>query len=230
MNIKILGTRGEIEEYAPWHTKHSGILIDGTVLIDLGEEEYLNYNPSFVVFTHLHPDHAFFIRKNNRLKPGIDAYAPEISEHIEGLLVVTGHFERNGYKFTPIPVIHSLKVKSLAYIIEKDGKRLLYTGDVAWIEKKYREKLGQLDMVITEGSFIKKGGMIRKEKNTGKIFGHTGIPDLIRMFSPHTQHIVLTHFGTWFMKDVEAGRKKIQELGTSNILLEAARDGQEFIL
>lgn len=230
MKIKILGTRGEIEEQAPWHTKHSGILIDDRVLIDLGEEEYLNYNPSFVVFTHLHPDHAFFVRKNNKLKPEIDAYAPEISEQLENLRVVTGPFEKNGYKFTPIPVIHSLKVKSLAYIIEKDGKRLFYTGDVAWIEKKFREKLGQLDMVITEGSFIKKGGLVRKDKNTGKIFGHTGIPDLIKMFSPHTQHIVLTHFGSWFMKDVEEGRKKIRELAPSNIQVEAARDGQEFIL
>lgn len=230
MKIKILGTRGEIEEHAPWHTKHSGILIDDRVLIDLGEEEYLNYNPSFVVFTHLHPDHAFFVRKNNKLNPEIDAYAPEISEQLENLQVVTGPFEKNGYKFSPIPVIHSLKVKSLAYIIEKDDKRLLYTGDVAWIEKKAREKLGQLDMVITEGSFIKKGGMIRRDKNTGKIFGHTGIPDLIKMFSPHTQHIVLTHFGSWFMKDVEEGREKIRELAPSNIQVEAARDGQEFIL
>lgn len=230
MNIKVLGTRGEIEENAPWHTKHSGILIDDTVLIDLGEEEFLNYDPSFVVFTHLHPDHAFFVRENNKLNTGIVAYAPERSEKIETLQVVTDPFEKNGYKFTPIPVIHSLKVKSLAYIIEKDDKRLLYTGDVAWIEKKYREKLGKLDMVITEGSFIKKGGVIRKDKNTGKIFGHTGIPDLIKMFSVHTQHIVLTHFGAWFMKNVVEGRKKIQELAPSDMQVEAARDGQEFIL
>lgn len=230
MKIKILGTRGEIEENAPWHTKHSGILIDDKVLIDLGEKEYLNYNPSFVVFTHLHPDHAFFVRNNNKLKQEIDAYAPESSEQIENLQVVTGPFEKNGYKFTPIPVIHSLKVKSLAYIIEKDDKRLLYTGDVAWIEKKYQENLGKLDMVITEGSFIKKGGVIRKDKNTGKIFGHTGIPDLIKMFSRHSQHIIFTHFGTWFMKDIEEGRKKIRELAPSGIQVDAARDGQEFIL
>src|SRR5680860_237834 len=230
MKIKILGTRGKIEEHVPWHTKHSGILIDDTVLIDLGEEEFLNYNPSLIVFTHLHPDHAFFVRKNNKLNTEITAYAPERSEQIDTLQVVTDPFEKNGYKFTPIPVIHSLKVKSLAYIIEKDNKRLLYTGDVAWIEKKAREKLGKLDMVITEGSFIKKGGVIRKDKKTGKIFGHTGIPDLIKMFSLHTQHIVLTHFGSWFMKDIEEGRKKIQELAPSDIEVEAARDGQEFIL
>lgn len=230
MKIRILGTRGKIEEQAPWHTKHSGILIDDRVLIDLGEEEFLDYNPSFVVFTHFHPDHAFFVRKNSKLQTEIEAYAPEISEQLENLQVVTGPFEKNGYKFTPIPVIHSLKVKSLAYIIEKGDKRLLYTGDVAWIEKKYLEKLKTMDMVITEGSFIKKGGVIRKDKNTGKIFGHTGIPDLIKMFSPYTQHIVLTHFGAWFFKDVAEGRKKIQDLAPANIKVEAARDGQEFIL
>jgi len=33
------------------------------------------------------------------------------------------------------------------------------------------DQLGKLDMVITEGSFLRKGGMLRKDKDTGQIFG-----------------------------------------------------------
>lgn len=228
MKIKILGTRGEIEEKKPWHTLHSGVLIDNRVLIDLGEEEYLDYDPSFVVFTHFHPDHAFFVRSKNELKKEIEAYGPEKPDEMESVTKVTGPFSREGYKFTPIPTIHSVKVTSQAYIIEKGGKRLLYTGDMAWMEKEYQEQLGKLDMVITEGSFFKKGGMIRRHKETGRIFGHTGVPDLVRIFSKHTGHIVLMHFGKWFMKDVERAREKISSLSTGEVKVEAARDGQEF--
>lgn len=228
MEIKILGTRGEIEETAPWHTKHSGILVDKKFLMDLGEEAYLRYKPSFVVFTHFHPDHAFFVRRENELNQKIEAYAPEIPEDPEWVQKVNDVFEKDAYKFTPIPTIHSLKVKSQAYVVEKNGKRFLYTGDMAWMEKKYRKNLGQLDMVITEGSFFKKGGMIRRDKKSGKIYGHTGVPDLVRMFSEHTHHIVLMHFGEWFMENVPAARKKIREITPPEVKVEAARDGQEF--
>ncbi len=228
MKIKILGTRGEIDESAPWHTKHSGVLIDDTFMLDLGEEKYLDYKPEFVVFTHYHPDHAFFVRRKNQLNQSVEAFGPEKHKDIEDARIVTEPFQKAGYQFTPIPTIHSLKVKSQAYLIEKDNKRLLYTGDMAWMEKKYQEILEHPDMVITEGSFIKKGGMIRRDDESGQIYGHTGVPDLIRIFSKHTGHIVLMHFGAWFMKDVKAARKKISKLTPKGVNVEAARDGQVF--
>ncbi|MFW5645599.1 MAG: MBL fold metallo-hydrolase [Bacteroidota bacterium] len=228
MKIKILGTRGEIEEKAPWHTKHSGVLVDDHFLLDLGEEEYLNYKPSFIVFSHFHPDHAYFVRRKKELSEKIKAYGPEAYGDIRNVIVANEPFHVDHYKFIPIPTIHSLKVKSQSYIIEHEDKRLLYTGDLAWMEKKYQKQLGHLDMVITEGSFFRKGGMIRRDKKSGKIFGHTGVPDLIRIFSNHTDHIVLMHFGKWFMKDVEASRKKIEKEAPGGVKVEAARDGQEF--
>ena len=236
MNIRILGTRGEIEESAPWHTKHSGVLIDERFLLDLGEEEYLDYDPSFVVFTHFHPDHAYFIRRKNELGRSIEAYGPEnpgeigLSNDIDSIHVKTGPFHKDPYRFIPIPTIHSLKVRSQAYMIEKDGKRLLYTGDLAWMKKEHQQDLGHLDMVITEASFFRKGGMIRRDKESGQIFGHTGVPDLVRIFSEHTRHIVLMHFGAWFMKDVPAARRKIRDLAPPGIRVEAARDGQEWVI
>lgn len=230
MKVKILGTRGEIERSAPWHTKHSGVLVDDTFLLDLGEKEYLDHDPEFVVFTHFHPDHAFFMRRHQQLDKSIEAYGPEKPDELNNLHKRTTVFDRGPYRFTPIPTIHSLKVKSQAYIVEKGGRRILYTGDLAWMEKKYQKELGKLNMVITEGSFFKKGGMIRRNKASGKIFGHTGVPDLVRIFSKHTSHIVLMHFGNWFMKDVEKAREKIAKLSTDDIKVEAARDGQEFSL
>ncbi len=226
MKIKILGTRGEIDTSGPYHARHSGILIDGTLLFDLGEKEFLTYNPTHIFITHLHPDHAYFVRSGQKF-PRIKAplYAPESytskiksrghkkeREKIVGVKKFVSPFIWQGYTITAIPTEHSLKVKSHAYLIEKNKTRILYTGDLFWIKKKYQKLLGKLDLVITEGSYLKEGGMIRRSKQTktmanqdtgtlgpsGEPFGHTGIPNLMRLFAPHTKKIVLGHFGTWF--------------------------------
>ena len=89
------------------------------------------------------------------------------------------------------------------------------------------DQLGKLEVVITEGSFFRSGGMLRKDEDSGQIFGHTGIPDLVKMFEPYTHHLIIIHFGSWFMKDVKAGREKIEQLGNKNLKVEAAY-GQVF--
>lgn len=253
MKITLLGTRGEIEASAPYHTRHSGILIDDTLLFDLGEKEFLDYNPSYIFITHLHPDHAYFVR-SGALMPDTSAtiYAPE--NYIAGkqknrqqkttpshqkTMVKTfpGKINRQGYTITAIPTEHSLKVKSQAYLIEKNGKRILYTGDLFWIDKKYHNRLGKLDLVITEGSYLKKGGMIRRSKlpadndtqnKLSKPFGHTGIPNLLQLFAPHTNRIALMHFGTWFYTaGARKARAELNQLGKKyNVEIITGYDGR----
>jgi len=216
MDIKILGTRGEVEHSAPYHSRHSGVLIDKTILIDLGEPEYLEYEPEAILITHLHPDHAYFVRsKNESFSKDIPVYAPEKSINSK-LEVLDSEKTIAGYTIHPIPTHHSLKVKSQAYRIEKNSLKILYTGDMIWINKDYHNLFNGLDLVITEGSYLRKGGLVRKDKKTGKIYGHAGIPDLIKLFRDYCSHIVLIHFGSWFYKDVQKAREKIEELADQN--------------
>lgn len=79
MHITILGTRGEIKESAPFHSKKSGVLIDDELLLDCGEKEFLQYQPRWILLTHLHPDHAYFVRKGKeeKLKSRAKIFAPE---------------------------------------------------------------------------------------------------------------------------------------------------------
>jgi len=58
MRITILGSRGNIEAKARRHSKHSGILIDRFLLLDVGEKAYLKVRPKYIFITHLHSDHA----------------------------------------------------------------------------------------------------------------------------------------------------------------------------
>jgi len=228
MDIKILGTRGEIESSAPYHSKKSGVLINNTVMLDCGDERFLAYHPRYILMTHLHPDHAFFTRGDKKYAiPDVPMYAPERFKNIP-IICTKKSFTIGGYHITPIPTIHSIKVKSNAYLIEHKKKRILYTGDMIWIEKKYHRLLHDLDLVITEASHIRRGGVVRRDPKTGHIFGHTGIPNLIALFSQYTSSILLTHFGSWFYKDMKDGRKQCLKLGQEyNVEVIVGYDGME---
>ena len=75
MKIKVLGSRGEIDFSAPGYENHSGVLIDDTILFDIGEEKYLEYHPEYIFITHLHPDHAYFVRHSQEFD--FTVYAPK---------------------------------------------------------------------------------------------------------------------------------------------------------
>lgn len=228
MRIRILGTRGEIEQTAPYHSRHSGVLIDGGLLVDCGEREFLDLGPTAVIITHLHPDHAYFVRAGAERPPaGLPIYAPE-GYRDYGLRPLDGPETIAGCRVQPVPSHHSLRVRSQAYVIESGPAKVLYTGDMVWINKDFHHFFEGLDLVITEASYFRQGGLIIRDKATGQIYGHTGIPDLVRVFKAFCRRIVLVHFGGWFYKDIGRARTALRELGRANgVRVEVGRDGAE---
>lgn len=225
MNLKILGTRGEVKESASGYSKHSGVLVDGQILLDLGEKEYLDYRPKAVFITHFHPDHAFFVRGLTQI--GVPIYAPEGHKNAK-IEVLAGPISLGSYKITPFPTIHSKKFLSQGYVVEKEGCKLVYTGDLIQIGKKHHHLLENADLVITDGSHLRKGGRVFRDKGTGQIYGHTGIPNLIEFFRGFTANILFLHFGSWFYEDISRSVKRIKELGKERgMRVIAAYDGLE---
>lgn len=223
MKIEVLGSRGKVEPSASCYKSHTGFLIDETILLDVGEPEFLERDFKSIVFTHFHPDHGFFIYNDDEFTPAVPQYGPEPHPLVPDLKIITGPLTIEGYSFTPIPVIHALSLKSLGYIVEKAGKRVFFTGDVAWIEKKHLQEIGKVDLVVTESTIMEKGGRINRSGN--RIYGHTGIPDLIRIFTPLTEKIVFTHFGDWFFEDVKNNPQKLKEMGKVSLETIPAYDG-----
>lgn len=215
MKVTILGTRGEIPDSLPYHSKHTGILVDQDLLIDVGEKEFLKLNPKWILITHFHPDHAYFVRRGKKEAPPahIPIYAPE---ELPGVAILDRETKIGPYTITPIPTHHSKNVKSYAYVVKKENLSFLYTGDIVWIDKKYHPLIGEVDLVITEASFIRKGGMVQRDSETGKLFGHNGVPNLIGLLKAFSNTILFIHFGSWFYEDVKAAKKKLALLGKEN--------------
>jgi ribonuclease BN (tRNA processing enzyme) len=223
VKIEFLGTRGNIEASYPFHTKHSGILVDQKILFDLGEAEFLDRKPKLIFITHLHVDHAFFVvREVGSL--GVPIFAPETFHELSEVKAISGKFTENSHTITPIPTVHSHKVKSVAYLIEHGEQRVLYTGDLIGIGKKNRRLIDNLDLVVTDGSFMRRKGIIRRDNVSGNPYGHNGIPDLVELFQDLTEHIIFTHFGSWFYNNIQSSKRQIEALG-DGIKVEAAYDG-----
>ena len=227
MRITILGTRGNIESSAPGYSKHSGILVDRLILLDIGEKKYLRHRPKYVFITHLHSDHAAI--EADDVPTGTVIFAPESSPRLPMIRTVVEAVRLGAYTITPIPTVHSECVKSVGYLVEKSGQRILYSSDLVKIKPRFHRMLKPLDLVITEGSFIRSKGLIRRDAATGQPIGHNGIPDLIEFFSRFTKFIIITHYGTWFFKDVEGSRRRIESLG-NGIRVVAAYDGLSLIV
>lgn len=216
MKIQILGTRGEIPLSAPHYRKQSGLLIDDQLLIDMGEKSFLKRNPKWILLTHLHPDHAYFVRRKNEEIPPTKApiYAPETLPFLQKKIKILNKKKKIGpYTIIPIPTRHSLIVKSQGYIIKKGKESFFYTGDLVWIDKKYHPIIGNQNLIITEASFVKKGGMIRRNKETGQIFGHQGVPNILSLLSPFSKNFLFMHFGSWFLENVKKGKNQLIALG-----------------
>jgi hypothetical protein len=57
---------------------------------------------------------------------------------------------------------------------------------------------------------------VRKDKLTGRPYGHTGVPDLIALFKDFTRHILLVHFGAWFYTHIPRARRQLRAIGREN--------------
>jgi len=226
MEIKVLGTKGKIPGGTNNHSLHSGILIDGNILMDCGERIFLNTHPELILFTHYHPDHAYFMSTCEQFYPSVPAYGPEVNKFTGSIKMIKDVLIWRDYKITPVPTVHSKKLKSQGYIIEKDKKRIFYSGDMHSIDKEYHPLLKNIDLVITEASFIRRGGVGRKDPK-GIRYGHAGIPDLVDFFRTITNHILFTHFGTWFIKDSDRATAKLKSFENTKLKIDIAWDGRE---
>jgi ribonuclease J len=121
------------------------------------------YDAVFV--THYHADHYGL---TNRVNTDIPIYASRETKDV--LTVISDFIDSPEFKvdfilnpyeevrikdltITPFPVRHSAK-GALMFLVESDNKKILYTGDFNGFDKKIYERLGNVDVLLTEGTNI----------------------------------------------------------------------------
>jgi hypothetical protein len=96
------------------------------------------------------------------------------------------------------------------------------------IDEECYRPVNPVDLVITDGSYFRKGGMVRRDPKTGALFGHAGIRELLSLFAPCTEHILFVHFGSWFYRDIRAARTKLELAGRKyGVTVHVGYDGME---
>ncbi len=227
MRVHILGTRGNVPLWAPRYRRHAGILIDRCILLDVGERSYLRYRPTHIFVSHLHADHAALLNAPMGFQGHV--YVPERTDALRGATMIPRPARIGSYRIIPVPTQHSHLVRSLGFVVQQGRRRLFYSSDLFSISPRYFRVLGHLDVVITDGSFMRRGGLVRVDPRSGRRFGHAGIPDLVDMFSRVTRRIVFAHFGSWFYENVPRARRQIASLG-DGVRVIAAHDGRVITL
>ena len=126
--------------------------------------------PSGIFITHSHPDHYGLLEYIDKTIP---VYASKTTCNIVkniselrknynfsnlNLNIISGKTDIDGFTITPYRVDHSAP-DALAYLIEKDNKRILYTGDLRFhgITSYFSKNLANIknvDYLIMEGSTI----------------------------------------------------------------------------
>ena len=144
-------------QFQPGYRRNSSALIDSGLLIDPGPDIFdfagcFGYSELFsslklLLITHSHRDHFNLqsVKKlaelNSELIIGCDYEIARMLEN-EGIKAVDlrafEEYTLAAYKVTPLDANHSTELKNekpFHYVIEKDGKRLYYATDGAWILK-----------------------------------------------------------------------------------------------
>jgi len=242
VELTILGTKGEIEEWSKDHKHNSSLLIktrDKKLLIDLGHtfaNKLKEIDPDFILLTHSHLDHVGGITEET----DIPVYATELTfksmdqkylENIKNKKILKSkeRNEINGIIVIPYPVSHSIKHPTDGFIIEVEGKRIGYFPDYIHL-RNYKEIWKDLDVLFMDGSTLTTPLIRRKDK---EIYGHAMIPTIIRQVEKtNITNLIFTHLGKELveMGDQEALKKIRALVKKEDLNVRIAKDGEEIDL
>jgi len=172
MELKFLGTRGEIEARMRRHRMHTSLLIShrgARVMIDCGLDwlgKLKRVDPSAIALTHAHPDHAWGLKRGARCP----VYAPEKTwQELRHYPIKERRLikERTptkicGITFEAFPVEHSILSPAVGYRVSAGCARIFYAPDLIFIHER-GAALNGVQIYIGDGatvtrSFIRKRG------------------------------------------------------------------------
>lgn len=229
MELLFLGTGA-----ADWHgtepdyRRFTATLVDNTLMLDASHQalELMPEGvlPEILCFTHSHRDHFCLetVRTlaTRRREAGLakllvaaeKSWISRIDVPDAELLPLTPlvPFAASGYSILPLPANHETDIpeeQPLHYLVEKDGKRLLYATDGAWMLRKAVTAMGKtpLDAMVIDAT-IGDG-----HDGDYRVFEHNSLPMIrvmVRTFLdtgllPEGAPVYLTHMARTLHPDAK---------------------------
>jgi len=244
MKITFLGTKGYIDSTNKKHMFHTSTLIsykNTKVIIDYGFGwELRPTNVDAIILTHWHPDHTQGLQKNDSPN-SVPVYATRKTWQYmnkkkfpitnKKIVKYRHKFRIGDIQFEAYKVIHTMSYDAVGYQITAGNKKIFLVSDVISIYDK-EEALKNIDLYIGDGSTILEP-LIRKNKQTGLIYGHTTIKAQASFCSKNNvQMMYITHCGTEIIENTELENKKIMKAISEkyNIPIYIASDGKIIII
>ena len=194
MYLRFLGTGAadwQQPEPSGEFRRNASMLVDGALLMD-GSATILDMLPTpsgveDMFFTHSHDDH-FSAEAVRAIAPkrvyaheswaaGVDAGGAEVIPLRVSVPVTTP----SGFTILPLPANHATETPSetaLHYLIERDGQRLLYATDGAWMLNRARRLIGglRLDAAVFDATI---GDIVQGDY---RVFEHNSL-DMVRLMT-----------------------------------------------
>ena len=203
MELRFLGTRGEIEPRSRSHRRHSALLVrygGARIMIDCGADWLDRIEivaPTAIVLTHAHPDHA----------AGLAAGAPCPVYATKQTLDLLGRFpisdrrrlplrksvKIGGVGFTAFPVQHSIRAPAVGFRVSAGGGCFFYLPDVAGFPG-FSRALRRVDVYIGDGATMRRS-MARMKR--GALIGHAPIVSQLSWCAKaKVRRAIFTHCGS----------------------------------
>src|SRR5437667_9441858 len=203
MKLTFLGTRGEIDARTRRHRMHTSLLVSyGTadVMIDCGLDwlgKLKRVDPSAIVLTHAHPDHAWGLKRGARCP----VYAPEKTwQELRHYPIKERRLikERTptkicGITFEAFSVEHSILAPAVGYRLSAGRACIFYVPDLVFIHD-HTAALKNVQVYIGDGATVTRS-FIRKRGET--LIGHSPIRTQLTWCEKEgVPRAIITHCGS----------------------------------
>jgi phosphoribosyl 1,2-cyclic phosphodiesterase len=238
VNVRFLGTRGEIERRTDRHELHSSLLVayrSSEVMIDCGLdwlEAMSALRPTAIVLTHAHPDHAAGLRQG----APCPVFATEVTwgalrrypVREREVAVLREPLHIGGIGFEAFDLEHSLRAPAVGYRITAGQASLFYAPDVVSIHDE-REALDGIGVYIGDGAAVTRSIVRRRD---GALIGHVSIRTRLDWCAAaDVPRAIFSHCGSEIVRDHERAVDKVEALGHERgVEAKVAFDGMEFVV
>jgi len=203
VNLKFLGTRGEIDARTRRHRMHTSLLVSyrsANVMIDCGLDwlgKLKRVDPNAIVLTHAHPDHAWGLKQG----APCPVYAPRKTwQELQLYPIKDRHVieERTrtkicGITFEAFPVEHSILSPAVGYRVSAGRGCVFYAPDLIFIHER-AAALKAVEIYIGDGATVTHSFIRRRGK---ALIGHSPVRTQLTWCEKEgVSRAIITHCGS----------------------------------